>query len=113
MLDENCDVDSIINWALALPMIYRRRAGRHVAAPARPFGELMTAGFGDGTWPDIDDWQTHLSQTWPHVRVRNTLELRAVDGCRGRTSGAPRPLGRGSPDLTDARTEATEADSPA
>ena len=108
-LDENCDVDSVIDWALALPMIYRRRAGRHVAAPARPFGELMTAGFGDGTWPDLDDWRTHLSQTWPHVRVRNTLELRAVDGLPWPHIGSAAAFWTGLTYDPDARTGATEA----
>jgi glutamate--cysteine ligase len=55
-------------------------AGTHVAAPDRPFADLMRDGFGDGTWPTRDDWDLHLCQLWPQLRPRHTLELRAADG---------------------------------
>jgi glutamate--cysteine ligase len=69
-------VGDLIEWALRLPMIYR--AGRR--APDRTFAELLRDGYGDGDWPGPADWLSHLSQTWPDVRVRQTLELRAADG---------------------------------
>jgi glutamate--cysteine ligase len=70
----------IVDWALNLPMIYRAKGGRHVLAPRRTFAELMRDGFGDGTWPIYSDWVSHLSQVWPQVRVRGTLEMRGPDG---------------------------------
>lgn len=72
--------EDAVRWALDLPMIYRRTADGYAAAPVRTFGELMRHGFGDGTAPALDDWRSHLSQVWPHVRARNTLEMRAFDG---------------------------------
>jgi glutamate--cysteine ligase len=69
-----------VDWAIRLPMIYRDVAGTHVAAPDRPFADLMRDGFGDGTWPTRDDWDLHLCQLWPQLRPRHTLELRAADG---------------------------------
>lgn len=80
MLRDGASLDDLIDWATGLPMIYRSVGGSHVEAPDRPFGELMRYGFGDGTWPTLADWELHLSQVWPHVRVRRTLELRASDG---------------------------------
>lgn len=70
----------VVEWANALPMIYRRVGGGYVAGPARPFRELVERGFGDGSTPDLDDWRDHLSQVWPQVRARHTLEMRAFDG---------------------------------
>jgi glutamate--cysteine ligase len=78
--DDEPAVNGLVDWAMALPMIYRRQGDAHVAAPARPFRELVEDGFGDGTRPTFEDWELHLSQVWPHVRVRRTLELRASDG---------------------------------
>ncbi|MEJ3746239.1 glutamate-cysteine ligase family protein [Actinomycetes bacterium KLBMP 9797] len=79
-----------MRWALGLPMIYRRvgaatgasaaGAEEYTAAPDRTFDELMRHGFGDGTHPTADDWRSHLGQVWPHVRARDTLEMRAFDG---------------------------------
>ncbi|WP_051766259.1 glutamate-cysteine ligase family protein [Saccharothrix syringae] len=80
-LAEGFTAADFVDWALALRMIYRRdRAGRYVPAPDRPFAVLLDEGFGDGTAPDLADWLLHLSQIWTDVRLRRTLELRAVDG---------------------------------
>jgi glutamate--cysteine ligase len=70
----------VVEWGSALPMIYRRVGAGYVPGPARPFRELVEHGFGDGTTPDLDDWRDHLSQVWPQVRARHTLEMRAFDG---------------------------------
>ncbi|HEV7707078.1 MAG TPA: glutamate-cysteine ligase family protein [Asanoa sp.] len=75
-----CTVSDLVDWAAQLPMIYRSAGGTHVPAPAVPFAAVVDEGFGDGTWPTLDDWALHLSQTWPHVRVRRTIEARACDG---------------------------------
>ncbi|MGI5242624.1 glutamate-cysteine ligase family protein [Dactylosporangium sp. CA-139066] len=78
-LDPGAGVDDLVDWAARLPMIYRRVNGSHVAAPRIPFRQAIEEGFGDGTYPTEDDWELHLSQVWPHVRVRHTLETRLSD----------------------------------
>ncbi|BCB84098.1 glutamate-cysteine ligase family protein [Phytohabitans suffuscus] len=70
----------VVEWGSALPMIYRRVGDGYVPGPERPFRELVEHGFGDGTTPGLDDWRGHLSQVWPQVRARHTLEMRAFDG---------------------------------
>jgi glutamate--cysteine ligase len=77
----NATVGDLVDWAMSLPMIYRKQGSSHVIAPDGSFADLMRNGFGDGTWPTLADWELHLCQTWPHVRVRRQLlELRASDG---------------------------------
>lgn len=80
-LEEDFTVERFIDWALTLPMIHRGMpdGSRHRVTPL-PFGTLLEKGFGDGTKPDLQDWRDHLSQIFPDVRLRDTLELRAVDG---------------------------------
>ncbi|MFD7660142.1 glutamate-cysteine ligase family protein [Actinosynnema sp. NPDC059797] len=74
-------VDDFVEWALDLPMIYRKApGGGYERAPSRPFAALLEDGFDDGTRPTPEDWVSHLSQVWTDVRVRHTLELRAADG---------------------------------
>ncbi len=74
-------LDDVIDWALRLPMVFRRdRSGACRPAPPMPFATLLTRGFGDGTWPGPYDWTTLLAQIWTSVRLRGTLELRAADG---------------------------------
>ena len=71
---------TVVEWALRLPMIYRAKGDRHVRAPRRTFAELIRHGFEDGARPGRADWRSHLSQVWPQVRPRHTLEVRAPDG---------------------------------
>jgi glutamate--cysteine ligase len=73
-------IDEFVEWAAGLPMIYRKQGNGYVAAPDKPFGELLRDGFADGTRPNWSDWVLHLSQIWTDVRLRGTLELRAFDG---------------------------------
>lgn len=72
--------DRLLDWVLDLPMIYRRTADRFLPAPRRPFGALVRDGFDDGSRPARADWESHLSQLWPQVRPRHTLETRIADG---------------------------------
>jgi glutamate--cysteine ligase len=76
----DASVDRLLDWVLELPMIYRRTGDRYLPAPDRPFGGLIRGGFPDGGWPDPADWTSHLSQLWPQVRPRHTLEVRIPDG---------------------------------
>ncbi|WP_426509683.1 glutamate-cysteine ligase family protein [Dactylosporangium sp. McL0621] len=78
-LEPGAGIEDLIDWAAGLPMIYRLVAGTHVAAPPVSFRHATECGFGDGTYPTTADWELHLSQVWPHVRVRHTLELRLAD----------------------------------
>jgi glutamate--cysteine ligase len=71
----DASTDRLLDWVLDLPMIYRRAGHRYLAAPDRPFGELVR----DGS-VTRDDWESHLSQLWPQVRPRHTLETRIADG---------------------------------
>jgi len=74
-------IDRFTAWALSIPMVYRkRRDGVCEPAPDRPFADLLRYGFDDGQRPDVRDWSAHLSQIYSDVRVRSTLEVRAVDG---------------------------------
>ncbi|HZN16608.1 MAG TPA: glutamate-cysteine ligase family protein [Micromonosporaceae bacterium] len=80
-LDPEATVDDVVDWALRLPMIYRSTpANGHEPAPPGTFQDLLSEGFGDGTRPTYTDWESHLSQVWPNVRVRRTLEARLPDG---------------------------------
>lgn len=79
-LTEGVSFQRFADWAASVPMVYRRRGGEYVAAPHVPFKKLMVEGFGDDTFPTMSDWKSLLSQIWTDVRVRDTLEVRAMDG---------------------------------
>ena len=56
-------------------------AGRKQATgDSRPLRHSAGEGLRRRHEPDLQDWRDHLSQIFPDVRLRDTLELRAVDG---------------------------------
>jgi glutamate--cysteine ligase len=74
-------IEDVIDWALSLPMIFRKVAGYPCRpAPPRPFRELLAADFDEEPALSADDWRAHLDQIFSDVRVRRTLEARALDG---------------------------------
>ncbi|WP_169792553.1 glutamate-cysteine ligase family protein [Actinoplanes rectilineatus] len=80
-LTDSLSIDALVDWSMSQPLMYRRHAdGRCSVAPTAPFGSLLASGFGDGTYPDVADWRSHLTQVISDVRVRRTLEIRAMDG---------------------------------
>jgi glutamate--cysteine ligase len=80
-LTDHFTVSRFVDWATSLRMIYRKNDhGAYVAAPNKPFAALLDEGYEDGSLPTWSDWLLHLSQIWTDVRLRQTLELRAVDG---------------------------------
>lgn len=80
-LTDHPSISEFVDWASSLRMIYRKNDdGAYVVAPDRPFAALLDEGYEDGSLPTWSDWLLHLSQIWTDVRLRQTLELRAVDG---------------------------------
>lgn len=72
--------EEFVGWAAALPMIFRAKGDGYAPAHGRDFATLLREGFDDGTKPTPAHWRSHLSQIYTDVRLRDTIEIRAVDG---------------------------------
>lgn len=79
-IDRTFSVDRFTDWALSVPMIYRKTADGASVPVGRSFASLLEDGFDDGVHPSLEDWMAHLSQIYTQIRLRQTLEMRAVDG---------------------------------
>ncbi|MDQ1040120.1 glutamate--cysteine ligase [Streptomyces sp. V3I8] len=79
-LHQPLTAQALTDWALDMPMIYRRGADGYRLAGPRAFADHLRNGFDDGTPPRWQDWLSHLDQIYTTVRVRRTLETRAPDG---------------------------------
>jgi len=110
-LRPDATADDLVAWAIDLPLIYRDLRGgshHHVRAPKTPFRNLLSGGFPDGQFPTMADWESLLSQVWPQVRVRRTLELRAPDGPNWSAMSAPAAIWTGLTYDPDARRSALD-----
>lgn len=79
-LNPRMEITDFVDWAIEKPMIFRNHNGQVKLAPRKSFSTFLNDGFGDGTFPNYSDWVAHLSQIWTDVRLRNTIELRIMDG---------------------------------
>ena len=74
----NYSFKSYLDWALAVPMMFMRREGTLVDARGLSFGQWMRQGAGD-CWPEMSDFELHLTSLFPEVRLKNFIELRGAD----------------------------------
>ncbi|MFH1038139.1 MAG: glutamate-cysteine ligase family protein [PVC group bacterium] len=72
-----------VDYALDVPIIFLYRSGRYYEMAERlTFRKFLSAGF-QGTYPDLNDWLTHLNTIFSLVRFNNTtLEIRTFDSNR-------------------------------
>jgi glutamate--cysteine ligase len=65
-------------WALDVPMIFLRRAGRYLDPAGKTFRAFLESGIA-GHRPVLSDWEDHLSTLFPEVRVKGVVEVRGAD----------------------------------
>ncbi|MGB0679701.1 MAG: glutamate--cysteine ligase, partial [Polyangiales bacterium] len=68
-----------VEWALDVPMFLIKRGAQVFANTGQSFRTFMREGF-QGMHATAADWQTHLNTLFPEVRLKQTLEIRGVDG---------------------------------
>jgi len=67
-----------VEWALDVPMVFLRRAGRYLETGGRTFRAFLAEGLV-GERPRLSDWDDHLSTLFPDVRVKGVVEVRGAD----------------------------------
>ncbi len=71
-------IESYLDWALGVPMMYYRRDGAFYSAAGLTFEQWMQDGI-DGYWPQPDDFELHLTALFPEVRLKSYVEIRGGD----------------------------------
>jgi glutamate--cysteine ligase len=69
-----------VEWALDVPMIFLRRAGRYLDTGGRTFRAFLAEGLA-GEHATLADWEDHLTTVFPDVRVKGVVEVRGADSC--------------------------------
>jgi len=78
LISRSPSIESYLDWALAVPMMFYRCDGAMHSAGGRSFDEWMKAGI-DGQYPDLADFELHLTSLFPEVRLKKYIELRGAD----------------------------------
>ncbi len=69
-----------IDWAIQVPMIASVVNGVSQPMHGRTFASLLEDGFEDGSQPTFNNWRAHFSSIYTDIRLRNTIEIRSMDG---------------------------------
>jgi glutamate--cysteine ligase len=72
--------DDYIDWAIQVPMIVAVVNGICQPMHGRTFASVLEHGFDNGTRPTFDNWRSHFSSIYTDIRLRNTIEIRSMDG---------------------------------
>jgi glutamate--cysteine ligase len=94
--------EDYVDWALDVPMYFVNRGHHKIALTHQRVtfrhwldGSVMLPRELDGLKPTMEDWELHLSTLFPWVRLRNYLEIRAMDATALSTALAAPALIRG------------------
>lgn len=71
-------IEHYLDYALAARVVFLARKGYERPKQVVSFASWLASGI-DGQFPDLSDWETHLSLLFPEVRPKGFLELRSVD----------------------------------
>ncbi len=97
VFDEGFEADPYrryVEWALDVPMIFVRRAGRYLETGGRTFRAFLEGGL-EGERPTLADWEDHLTALFPDVRVKGVVEVRGADACDAAMTKALAALWKG------------------
>ena len=78
-ISEGFGYDAYRDWALDIPLYFIKREGRFHDPKGKTFRQFLDEGI-EGDYPDLDDWELHLSTLFPDVRLKRFLEMRGADG---------------------------------
>jgi glutamate--cysteine ligase len=70
--------DDYIEWALDAGMFLFRRGDEFVKNTGQTFREFLAQGY-QGHRATLADFKAHLATLFPEVRLKSTLEMRAID----------------------------------
>ncbi len=76
--DNGYSFEAYLEWALSVPMMFMAMGHQIVEAKGLTFGRWMADG-ADGHWPDMSDFELHLTSLFPEVRLKKYVELRGAD----------------------------------
>jgi len=79
--DDDFGFEAYTQWALEAPMYFVMRDDKYINCSGSSFRDFMQGKLVQlpGEYPNMDDWELHLSTLFPDVRLKQYLEMRGAD----------------------------------
>eukprot|EP00208_Stichococcus_sp_RCC1054_P003230 CAMPEP_0206138460 /NCGR_PEP_ID=MMETSP1473-20131121/3343_1 /ASSEMBLY_ACC=CAM_ASM_001109 /TAXON_ID=1461547 /ORGANISM="Stichococcus sp, Strain RCC1054" /LENGTH=446 /DNA_ID=CAMNT_0053531905 /DNA_START=453 /DNA_END=1793 /DNA_ORIENTATION=+ len=82
VFDDDFGFERYAEFAMDVPMYFVYRGGEYVSAAGQSWRDFMEGKLPalPGDYPNIKDWETHLTTIFPEIRLKRYLEMRGADG---------------------------------
>ncbi|MDQ6969369.1 MAG: glutamate--cysteine ligase [Mariprofundus sp.] len=79
--EDDFGFEAYSQWALDAPMYFIMRDDAYIDCTGSSFRDFMLGKLPQlpGQYPDMNDWELHLSTLFPDVRLKQYLEMRGAD----------------------------------
>ncbi|KAK4748607.1 hypothetical protein SAY87_015193 [Trapa incisa] len=82
VFDESFGFEQYVDYALDAPMYFVYRNKKYIDCTGMSFRDFMAGKLPPipGEFPNLNDWENHLTTIFPEVRLKRYLEMRGADG---------------------------------
>jgi len=81
VFEDDFNFEHYLQWLLDAPMYFIVRDGRYIDCAGQSFRDFLNGKLAalPGEFPNMDDWELHLTTVYPEVRLKRYLEMRGAD----------------------------------
>ncbi|KAL6501695.1 glutamate--cysteine ligase [Orobanche gracilis] len=82
VFDDSFGFEQYVDYALDVPMYFVYRNKKYIDCTGMSFRDFMAGKLPclPGEYPNLNDWENHLTTIFPEVRLKRYLEMRGADG---------------------------------
>ncbi|KAL3619287.1 glutamate--cysteine ligase [Castilleja foliolosa] len=82
VFDDSFGFEQYVKYALDVPMYFVYRKKKYINCTGMSFRDFMAGNLPclPGEYPNLNDWENHLTTIFPEVRLKRYLEMRGADG---------------------------------
>ncbi len=82
VFDGDMGFEKYTDYMLDVPMYFVHRDGEYLDATGQSFRDFLAGRLPalPGELPTLQDWEDHLTTTFPEVRLKRYIEMRGADG---------------------------------
>lgn len=82
VFDEGFSFEQYVDYLLDVPMYFVRRNEKYIDCSGKSFKDFLEGRLDNlpGEFPSWEDWNDHLTVSFPDVRLKKYIEVRGADG---------------------------------
>ncbi len=78
--DESFSFERYVDYLLDVPMYFIIRNNKYIDLTGYTFKDFLSKKIIDNVYPELRDWDLHITTVFTEVRLKSFIELRGADG---------------------------------